>query len=153
MNALEPGLPPEKRKTYEMSMPLETHWRQVTCEVAAQAGNCPHYADGFALEFNPTDPDLENNRAALKAGGYRWLEEPGQNQPGFVRFTFPPGQRCLASRRQPHLIPRERTPLLRVFRGDWRDEGPTEVVHTSNEHFAEDLWSTVDALQTKFQEG
>jgi hypothetical protein len=150
---LEPGLPPEQRTTWEMARPLSTHWRTVTCELAAQVGMCDHYTDGFALEFNPADPELADHRAGLRAAGYRWTEVPGQNQPGFIRFVFPPEQNCLASRRQSHLIPRERTPLLRVFHGDWRAHGATDRVHTRNEDFAEDLWTHVNTLQTKYQEG
>jgi hypothetical protein len=153
VTARGPGLAPEHRTTWEISRPLSTHWRRVTCEVAAQVGMCNHYAHGFALEFNPNDPELAEHRAALRTAGYRWVEVSGQNQPGFVRFEFPAEQNCLASRDQQHLIPRERTPFLRVFRGDWRANGPTERLHTNHQDFAEDLWTHVDALQTKFREG
>ncbi len=149
-----PGLPPQMRRTFEVSMPLATHWRTVTCEVAAQKGMCDHYQHGWRLEFNPGDVDtITQARADLKAAGYRWTEGPGESTIGFVAFRFPPEQNCLRSRDMPHIIPRDRTPILRVWRGDWRAQGPVEAVHTRNEHFAEHLWDTVNALQTKYQEG
>lgn len=149
-----PGLPPQLRRTFEVSRPLETHWRTVTCHVAASMGLCDHYARGFRLEFNPGDlATITAARADLRAAGYRWVEGLGESTIGFVAFRFPPEQNCLASRGMPHTVPRERTPILRVYRGDWRAQGPTEVVHARNETFAEHLWETVDALQTKFQEG
>lgn len=155
MNALSPALPPELRRTFEVDRPVATHWRVVDCATAAPYGDCPHYADGFDLEFNPARPDLDDIRAGLRAGRYRWVEAPAIRTPGFVGFYFPAEQRCLRSRKPgfQHVVPRDRPPRLRVYRGDWRADLGTEVTHTRPEDFAEHLWETVDSLQTKYKEG
>lgn len=155
MNGYSPALPPELRRTFEVDRPVTTHWRVVDCATAAQVGECQHYTDGFDLELNPARPDLDDIRMNLRAAGYRWVEAPAVRNPGFVGFFFPPEQRCLKSRRPEfhHIIPRDRPPRLRVFRGDWRADLGTEITHTRSEDFAEHLWETVDALQTKIQEG
>lgn len=153
MPGLEPMLPPNARQTFEVDRPLETHWKIVDCATAALMGECNHYRDGFRLEFNPTDPELPAHRDALRAAGYRWVEDPGITNPGFLAFFFGPEQRCLRSRKMPHVVPRERIPLLRVVAGDWRARGGLIARHTRVEDFAEHLWETVDRLETTRQKG
>jgi hypothetical protein len=153
MAALGPLLPPHLRQTFEVERPLETHWRVVTCEVAAAVGECKHYAEGFDMERNPADPGLEMHRSWLRDSGYRWVEVDSERNPGFVRFYFPPGQNCLPSRKMPHVIPLDRMPLFRVVDGDWRAPGLVKRIHTREDDFVDDLRTTVDKLATEYEKG
>lgn len=149
----DPMLPPHRRVTFEVDRPLATHWKIVDCATAAGIGECAHYANGFALEFNPTDPDLERHLADLTAAGYRWKEGEATHNPGFRAFYFPPEQRCLSSRRVPHVIPRDRVPILRVVGGDWRSRGAVEHVHSREDSWADELRTHADVLDTARQRG
>ena len=152
MNA-GPMLPSQMRVTFEVARPFDTHWKVVDCATAAAAGECEHYAHGFVLEFNPADPDLQANLAALTAAGYRWKEGDATHTPGFRAFYFPPEQRCLSSRRNPHVIPRDRAPLMRVVAGDYRAMGPVQSVHTRETDWVDQLRNHADALDTAQKRG
>jgi hypothetical protein len=150
---LGPMLPPHLRQTFEVDRPLATHWRVVTCAVAALIGECPDYAEGCDMECNAADPELGTYRAKLRAAGYRWVETESSRFPGFIRFYFPPEQNCWDSRDMPHVIPRERMPILRVVDGDWRAPGTVKRVHVREDDFVDDLRTTVDTLATEYERG
>lgn len=134
---------------------MASHWKVVDCATAAALTPCAclHYRDGWQTEFNPNDPDVDRYLAELKAGGYRWRRVEPIFTPGFVAFAFPPEQRCLASREMPHVVPRDRLPLLRVLNGDWRELHGMQRVHTREEDFVDHLRTTVDQLETQLREG
>lgn len=141
-------LPAHLRKTFLWSTPSDTHTRIVDCETAANDyDECNHFARGFMVQAQPGHDQREIQVARYKEQGYRFYEADGM-------LYFYPGQRCLASRENPHRVFLDRPPNLAVVGGDWRGnprgEGRT---HTKIEHWVDDLHSNVDKLNTEIQKG
>src|SRR5882762_5205038 len=126
-------LPAKDRQTFIYSAPIATHYRTVTCQEAAQWGECKHYTEGFVLPLTP-DKDVALIVSQLNAAHYKFslCDTPLGFPPGTQTFFFPAEQQCLESRGNPHKIPLDRPPKLAVVRGDFREYDRTTLERYSN---------------------
>lgn len=133
-------------QTFQVTAPIETHWRLASCEEV----DCEHYTLGWqttvdtATELGQRQADYirhDRTRAAT--------EESGPN--GMVTFTYRPGQRCFRR----HRAPLGRPPLYLVRGGDWRGNpaGIETRRHTAAKFWFEDMSETVQKLVDLKQRG
>jgi hypothetical protein len=104
-----PKLGPDAFKTYQIVMPVSTHFRPATC----QEVECGGYARGWRTTVLP---DSEQAAYIRRHSGRRFTEE--KNADGTVSFTFPPGQTCF--RAADHRATLNREPFYVVKDGDFR---------------------------------
>lgn len=136
-----PLMAPGAYKTYGMSMPLVTHWRQATCEEIL----CMHYLNGWKTIL-PADHEQVALVRSLK-GRYSFTEEADD---GLLEFTFAPGQPCFKA--STHKLPLERPARLYVADGDWRRLGPARV-HARAELWVEDFAEHQSTLAAAIERG
>lgn len=108
MNRITPNLPAAAYQTYELAVPLPTHWRPATCAEI----DCPAYLYGWATTVLPDSAD----EALIRRAGRHFTVE--RTPDGFLRFVFPAGQPCFAA--SAHRVQVEREPLYLVRGGDFR---------------------------------
>jgi hypothetical protein len=144
-----PLLAPHQRMTHQVDRPADTHWRIVSCRIAAEHGECPHYVDGFVMRVPVTM--AAQARQSFLSCGYAFTDvEP--ETPEVSVFYVLPEQQCLASRRVPHRLPLEREPILSVFDGDYRARTGQQVA-MPGEFWLEHLAEHTDALERERQKG
>lgn len=108
---IAPAMPVGAYRTYAVSAPLRTHWREGTCEEA----NCEAYAQGWITKIDAsTELGVQQAEYIIHHSGRRYTAE--REGDTLLVFTFEPGQKCFAR----HQVPLERDPLLIVRDGDWR---------------------------------
>lgn len=124
---LEPNLPLHAYQTFQISMPLETHWRPATCADV----DCPQYLNGWRVRL---DPLSEADRWAIHRSGLKF--DRLDVAEGETWLIFEPGQPCFAA--SEHREPIGRPELFIVKDGDWRGN-PTGSVrkHAQAEHWVE----------------
>ncbi|MGW4525190.1 hypothetical protein [Amycolatopsis sp. NPDC004378] len=123
---------------FEISAPLDTHWRVRSCAEE----QCPAHVNGWKSYFDE-NLDLGRRQAAYvrTTAGRRFTER--RTEEGLTEFTFEPGQDCFSTvvhqgrPQHGHLAPIGR-PELFVVRGD--DGALTQ-------HSGPDAWT--DHLHTK----
>jgi hypothetical protein len=130
MNRPEPNLAPHEYKTYRLSAPLATHFRDATC----QEVDCGAYANGWRTTVD-VSTDLGRKQAnyirLLSARAFTVVETGT-----LVEFTFPAGQTCFAQ----HKVPLERDVTYRVVGGDHRGNPRREsFTHTSPGSWVDDF--------------
>jgi hypothetical protein len=145
---IAPLLPATAMKTFEVRMPLSTHFRPASC----QESDCNHWRDGWVTGFS--DVDLPHKwEAAQTYGGIahrRGLRFTVQRVGNTVTFTFPPGQQCIEG----HRVAIDRPPLYIARDGDWRGN-PRKVsrLHANAQDFREDWLTTEDRFRTLQKRG
>lgn len=110
---IAPKLPASAMRTFQISSPVASHFRQATCVEA----RCEAYLSGWATMADETTE--QGQRAAYYIrhdSGRRFTE--ARSELGITVFTFEPGQRCFAS--DAHRVPLERPALFVAREGDWR---------------------------------
>lgn len=125
---IQPNAPVGMYKTYQIAMPVETHFRKATCEEV----DCKNYKNGWMTRV-PVDSDLER---LVRSSGRKWQHEYTE---GAERvFTFAPGTACFQESQ--HRVSLERPALFIVKDGDFRGN-PTGryMQHTKPEHWVEDF--------------
>jgi hypothetical protein len=112
MFRIDPALPVQAFKTFQISAPRSTHFRKATCAEA----DCPHYLEGWQSVIDER-ADLGQKQAYYirKQSGRRFREERNE---GVTVFSFEPGQTCFAS--DDHLVRLDKPELYIVRDGDWR---------------------------------
>lgn len=110
MFRIEPNMPASSYKTYQILQPIQTHFRDASC----QEVDCEAYANGWTTTID-TGTDLGKKQA-----NYIWLHS-GRHfafvQNGTkVTFTFAAGQKCFRQ----HKVSLERDQIYVVRDGDWR---------------------------------
>lgn len=153
MAAIEPKMGPESYKSYVISRPLATHWREFTREdirtgKACEAVNCDHYLHGWAVRIEGLPPDLLH--MALNSGrkftivalaaGESWIH-------------FEPGQWCFKA--GTHRVPNEEPALYIVRDGDQRGNprGTKARQHLRPALWVEDFAEHQDKLADAQQRG
>lgn len=114
---VEPQLPVQAYKTYELRAPLASHWRPASC---AETG-CEAYEHGWRTVVDETTPLGQQQAAYIRSRAGRAYREERSDEPAQARmtvFVFPAGQPCF--RAGQHRVPLEREPLYIVRGGDWR---------------------------------
>lgn len=141
MFRIQPQMPVQAYKTYELSAPLASHWRKATCAEV----DCPHWTHGWATTVVTGSDD----EALIRRARRRFTAE--HQADGFTRFMFEPGQPCFAASR--HQLPLEREPLYVVRGGDWRANTGRVRTHTSGESWVDDFATHQDQLATRIERG
>jgi hypothetical protein len=129
-----PGVPVQAVKTYEISAPIQTHYRRATCEESG----CLAYRHGFASVIDISTP-IGQRRADYirkRSGRVFTAEQTGS----VITFTFEKGQTCFRSDDEHHVVPLDRPALFIVRDGDFRGN-PTgrRYVHDRPEHWVENF--------------
>ena len=128
-----PLLPAAAMKTFQIAVPLATHWHTVTC---ADAG-CEAHEHGWVTTVDEgTELGQRQAHYIRRESGRRYAEE--RTPAGLTVFTFEAGQRCFAQHRG-----RNARPERFIERGgDWRGNPVGDV----REHRRPDEW--VDSFAT-----
>ena len=141
-----PAMDPRRYTTYQMSMPLRTHWRPATCE-EVDCGPCLH---GWV-----TTVDLSTD---LGQKQYEFITHDRERRPSMqrasmtlVKFTYAPGFPCF--NRSKHRLPLERPAKFIVAHGDFRRYLGPPRVHVSADDWTEDFSIHQDKLRTALERG
>lgn len=147
ISRITPQLPAHSMKTFEVRQPIETHFRNVSCDEA----QCSHKANGWITGFDLSQPgrfDAANTygKIATKLGRKFKVAKVGDN----VTFTFEPGQECLEG----HRVALDRPPLFIVRGGDWRGNPRREVtMHKTGADFEDDWRNSQDKIFNVIERG
>lgn len=123
----EPHMPVGGMQTYQVLLPLKTHWRAATCAEV----NCPHYLNGWRTRVVADSPD----ERAVRASGRKWVSRTTDG--GFVVYDFAAGTRCFKA--DIHRVQLDRPALFVRRMGDWRWSGQPQVFDRPDQwvdHFA-----------------
>jgi hypothetical protein len=107
---IDPKIGPENYKTYQISAPIKTHYRDATCREV----DCRAFAAGFRSRI-----DTSTNLGARQA---KYIENVAGRKftrtvaGPIVTYDFPAGQRCFTA----HKVPLEREAFFVVRDGDYR---------------------------------
>jgi hypothetical protein len=150
LNRITPRLQPQDVQTYNMSLPLRSHWHRVSCE---------EYECEFFLEGGVLTVDI-STELGKKQYDYvthdKTRKYSMQRESMYVfKFVYPPGQRGFAGEKHDHLMPTGRPHVYTVTGGDWRGN-PRQIprrVHTRPEDWVEDFSIHQDAIATIVQRG
>lgn len=124
---IEPALPPGAFQSYRIIAPIKTHWRRATCEEV----NCARLVNGWASLID-TNTELGKQQAEyITRHSGRAFKVERDPRPGFLRFTFEPGQECF----EPHKVRIDRPELFVLQQGDYRNRGnaPTRRFESSED--------------------
>jgi hypothetical protein len=148
INRLLPAGDAAAYKTYELAVPLQTHWRPASCAEV----DCPHHLRGWVTTIDETSALGQMQAGHIRHhAGRAYTEARGEH--GMTVFTFPAGQRCFAS--ADHRVPLEREPLWLVRGGDWRGN-PLRirtVRHTRAEDWRDDFGEHQDRIVETIERG
>lgn len=114
---LEPRLPVQAYKTYQVARPAGTHDRRATCTEV----DCAARLRGWLTEVDVSTPlgGRQANYIRLQSGRRFTHTQAGD----LVSFTFPAGQDCFAE----HRVGLDRPALFIVKGGDWRQQTAPSV--------------------------
>lgn len=134
----------DQYKTYGMSFPTKTHFRQATCEEVA----CFNFLNGWHTIVPKGSPQEEIVRS-LK-GSYSFTEAP-VDAAGLIDFYFPPGQEhCF--RWKEHKVPLDRPGTFFVRPGlSWAPTGQARIMRP--EDWVDDFANHQDRINTALERG
>ena len=146
INRIEPNLPAQAYRTYEIAAPRSTHWRDATCDEVG----CHHHQYGWRTVVDETTTLGQRQAHYIRAESRRRFGEH-RDEAGLTVFEFAPGQPCFAK----HRTRVERPELYLVTGGDWRGNplGTPTRRHTRPELWVEDFQENQDALITRIERG
>lgn len=136
---VEPRLPAAAFKTYAISSPLSTHYRDGTCEEAG----CLAQRHGWQTNVDEaTDLGEKQAHYIRKLSGRRFRER--RTEIGLTAFEFEAGQRCFAA----HKVPLDRPEFYIVRDGDWRGNpyGTKAYLHSGPDSWVNDFGEHQDRL-------
>lgn len=136
VNRPDPVGPVQAYKTYSIETPVETHWKETSCEDAG----CLNHHSGFKTSVDvSTEFGKKQAWYITQRSGRKFTE----SQDGtVVTFIFPPGTECFAT----HRVRADRPPLLLVRNGDWRRYLGRPTIHNTPEAWVDDFASHQDKL-------
>lgn len=136
---------PELMRTYQMTQPLDTHYRVATC----QEVDCSSYANGWKMGFDLHDDDRAAAARWIRdKSGYAFTYEltPDERR---VIFTFAAGQQCF----QTHRVFLERDPFMMIRGGSLGRWTGVKQAFTNPMSFL-DSWATdLDKLNDRREQG
>lgn len=145
---LEPALPAEHMRTYEIRAPIKTHFRPATCAEI----QCPGHVNGWCSLIDET-AELGQRQAHYirKVSGRRFTERSLPNN--LTEFTFEAGQSCFRSGE--HQTSLERPPIYIIRDGDWRGNprATDPRVHRRADDWVDDFANHQQGIADKQQEG
>lgn len=130
INRITPVLPARAFQTWGVSAPVNTHWRDATCEEV----ECAHYLRGWRTVVDPATQQGAAQVYYIRQDRSRSCTEE-RLADGKLSFTFRPNQRCFTQ----HRVRIPRPEIFYVRGGDWRGN-PTGLrrLHTHPEHWVEE---------------
>jgi len=93
--SIQPLLPPERRKSYVIVSPQNTHFREITCREA----ECKAYERGWATKVDERTELGRNQAGYIRTKSGRAFTERTM-ETGETVFLFKPGQRCFGVHRE-----------------------------------------------------
>lgn len=148
LNRLDPVLPVEQMKTYRIAAPLQSHFRDATCEEV----DCTHWRNGWQTKVDESTPLGKTQAHYIRNQSGRYFKEDRNQEPGITVFTFEAGQRCFnyAS----HKVSLNRPALYVVRDGDWRGN-PTgnNRRHVNGDDWVDDFRNHQDKIATQIEKG
>lgn len=150
---IAPAMDPQYYKTYEMDMPLESHWRFVSCEDY----ECDDFMKGFVLTIDLSAEIGQRQFDFVKQDKTRSCSIQRVTET-MVKAVYGPGNKCFRNvKGDPlrHKLPIGRPPFYLVSGGDWRGNprGTPTVTHRRPEDWIDDFANHQDKLATTFQRG
>jgi capsid protein len=142
LNRIEPALPAQAFRTFQISAPVASHFRPASCAEV----DCPNWLNGWRVQVEKLTPELLH---AAKTSGRRHREEP--LAPGVTWLVFEAGQPCF--RAGQHRTPIGRPELYLVRDGDWRQSYGQARQHTRPEHWVEEMSENQQRLIDAKQRG
>ncbi len=168
---IDPQLPVQMVKSYDIHAPLATHWRKATCAEVS----CKALAEGWITMIAedplvmPEKPSLDP--AVTKATFRRLERDPDhrdearayyirhlsgrefserRDETGITVFDFTPGQDCFDQ----HKIRIDRPEIFIVRGGDWRGNPTRESrTHDRPDYWVEDFALHQDEIATRIDRG
>lgn len=140
---IPPNMPIGAYQTFQISAPLETHWRPATCAEV----DCAQYLGGWRVRVEGL---AEADVYAIANSGRRYVRHDVAE--GETWLVFGPGQSCFAA--SEHRVPLGRPELFVVRDGDWRGN-PTGQVrkHANAEDWVDQFATHQDRVARAIQEG
>lgn len=143
MFRLEPAGPVGAYQTFQISAPVETHWRPATCAEV----NCPQYLNGWRVRL---DGLPEADRWAIHESGRKY--ERREIAAGETWLVFEAGQACFAA--SEHKLPLGKPELFVVRGGDWRGNPTGEAYrHKRAEDWVDQFANNQDKIAEAVQRG
>jgi len=146
MNRIDPNLPAQAYRTYEIAAPRATHWRDATCDEVG----CRHYQHGWRTVVDETTVLGQRQAHHIRRESRRRYTEH-RSEAGLTVFEFEAGQPCFAK----HRARVERPELYLVRGGDWRGNplGVQTRRHSRPELWVEDFAENQDRLAMALERG
>lgn len=143
---VDPQLPVQAVKTYEIQAPASTHFRPSTCAEA----DCPNFAGGWASVVDESTELGQQQAHYIRNQAGRRYSEDRNRAPGLTVFVFEAGQTCFATHRQRL----DRPEIFLVRDGDWRGN-PTGAVrpHVNADDWVDDFANHQDQLASQQNKG
>jgi hypothetical protein len=141
-----PAMGPENYRSFHISAPTRTHWRDASCEEAG----CVQYLQGFVIEIDESSALGQFQASYIRHDRTRrYYEERAEM--GMTRFTFPPGNRCFGT---VHKVRIERPELFITTGGDWRgNPRGTSPARLRPDQWVDEFATHQDNLLTAYQRG
>lgn len=140
---VQPLMGPASYKTYQVKMPLSTHWVTATCDEV----DCAHYRGGWRVRVEGLTPELIHT---IKTSGRSYQKMTVSE--GETWLIFSAGQPCF--RASTHKVPAERPGLYIVRGGDFRGNPRGDRrVHKNGQEWAEDFSEHLDKIQNEIKKG
>lgn len=139
---IQPALPVEAMKTYQIVAPKGTHMRPATCEEIG----CAPFLNGWQSVIDEGTELGQAQAYYIRRNSRRSFTEHQGMTAGLVVFTFPPGQKCFEA--DSHRVRIGKPDLFVVRGGDWRGN-PRDIqpfFHSKPEHWVEDFAEHQDKL-------
>lgn len=140
---LPPAGPVQAYQTFQISSPLETHWRPATCAEV----DCPQYLNGWRVRVEGLS---EADVYAIANSGRKYTRRDIAE--GETWLIFEAGQSCFAASQ--HRLPLGRPELFVVRDGDWRGN-PTGHVrrHKRAEDWVDQFANNQDRIAEAIERG
>lgn len=146
LNRIAPQAPAAVYQTYAIAAPVQTHWRDATCEQVA----CPNHLHGWRTNVDETTELGQAQAYYIRHDRTRRHVEERMPD-GLTQFSFEAGQTCF----EPHKARIERPELFVVRGGDWRGNptGQAPYQHSSPESWVDDFATNQDRVFTLIERG
>lgn len=145
MNRIEPVMPVQAYKTFQIVAPVATHWRVATCAEV----NCSAYEMGWSTSVDESQELGQRQAHYIRHGARRSFTE-SRRPDGLTEFVFGAGQTCF----RPHRTRVEREEIFLVRGGDHRGN-PTGQRRTYErpDQWADDFAAHQDGIARAHQRG
>lgn len=138
MFRIEPRLPSQAYKTYQITSPISTHFRTATCDEF----ECQAQARGWKTVIDERTEIGASQAYYIRKQSGRKFREDKDLSAGLTLFIFEPGQQCFAE----HKVRLDREEFYLTRPGDWRNLGKP-YRHTQAEFWLEDFQENLDRLR------